>query len=384
VDLHIARLHELARAQPRRAGHFIELGRAWVWKARESSDPGYYLNANACADVALDLAPNDRLALELRALVLLNEHRFEEARALAQSMVDREPEAAMAWGSLSDALYELGAFEQAEQAAARMIDLKPNLPSYSRVAYFRWLRGDTDGALEANRLAIDAGRDPKNREPLAWVLVQTAMSFWHRGDYDGADAGFVQALEVVADYPAALVGRGRVALARSKPGEARDFFEHAHRQSPLVETAGLLAQAREAMGDLAGARAAIASAEKEGRAGDRRSLSLLYSTFDIHPAEALRLAEAEQGARRDIYTEDALAFALYRNQRFREAKSAIARAVRHGTPDARLMFHEGAIDLALGEVARGRKLLARALAQNPAFDANGSREARRLLAEHRP
>jgi hypothetical protein len=72
VDVHIARLHELARAEPRRAGHFIELGRAWVGKARQSSDPGYYLNANACADVALDLAPDDRLALELRALVLLN------------------------------------------------------------------------------------------------------------------------------------------------------------------------------------------------------------------------------------------------------------------------------------------------------------------------
>jgi tetratricopeptide (TPR) repeat protein len=316
--------------------------------------------------------------------VLLNEHRFEEARALSQSMVDREPDSPMAWGNLSDALLELGDFDAAERAAQRMMDLKPNLPSYSRVSYFQWLRGQRAPALESARLAIDSGKDPKNPEPLAWVVVQAAMLFWHRGDYAGADAGFEHALSVVAGYPPALVGRGRVALARGKLTDAVRLLEEAYRRSPLVETGGLLAQARELAGDQTGAEAAFASAEKEGRATDRRALSALYAAFDRHAAEALRHAEAERTVRGDIYTEDALAFALYRNGRYREAKSAIERARRFGTPDARLSFHAGAIELALGNRAQGKRLLASALEQNPEFDVKGAREARRLLGKDAP
>ncbi len=61
VDQRIADLSKVARLQPRRVETWILLGRAWVWKARETSDPGYYWNAKACADVALDLSPGNGL-----------------------------------------------------------------------------------------------------------------------------------------------------------------------------------------------------------------------------------------------------------------------------------------------------------------------------------
>src|SRR5688572_24098538 len=213
VDRRIAALAKIAEAHPDRADVFVELGRAWVRKARETSDPGFFLNAGACADIAVAVSPTDKPALDLRAMVLLNDHQFREARDVAQSILKDDPEAVSAWGSLSDALLELGELEQADRAAQRMMDLKPNLPSYSRVSYFQWLAGNTRAAIESARLAIDAGGDPENAEPRAWVIVQAAMLFWHRGDYAGADAGFRQALEVVSEYPPALVGLGRVAMA---------------------------------------------------------------------------------------------------------------------------------------------------------------------------
>ena len=40
-----------------------------------------------------------------------------------------------------------------------MVDLRPDLQSYSRVAYMRWLKGDLDGAIEVARLAA-ARRQP--------------------------------------------------------------------------------------------------------------------------------------------------------------------------------------------------------------------------------
>jgi tetratricopeptide (TPR) repeat protein len=356
------------------------LGRAWVWKARESSDPGYYLNANACADVALGLSPKSGLGLGLRALVLLNDHKFTEARNLAQSTVDADPADPMAWGNLSDALLELGDLERAERAAQTMMDLKPSLPAYTRASHFQWLRGDARSALESARLAIDAGGDPENAEPRAWALVHAATLFWHVGDYEGADAGFEQALRVMHDYPAALVGRGRVAMAHGDAPRAAELFRRAYERSPLVETAWLLGDALAAEGNAKASEEAFGRAEKDGIRSDRRALSLMYSTRDAKPKEALRLAQEERATRGDPYTDDTLAWALYRNGRFDDARTAIDRARRYGTNDARLLFHQGAIYVAIGNVAEGRKLVARALELNPKFDRTAEVDARKLLA----
>jgi tetratricopeptide (TPR) repeat protein len=379
IDRRIAVLAKVAELHSERADVFVELGRAWIRKARETSDPGFFLNAGACADVALAGSPTDKLARDLKATVLLNHHQFREARDIARSILKDDPEAVSAWGSLSDALLELGELEEADRSAQRMMDLKPNLASYSRVSYFQWLAGNTGAALESARLAIDAGGDPQNAEPRAWAIVQAAMLFWHHGDYAGADAGFRQALEVVSDYPPALVGRGRVAMAEGHPTQAAAHYERAFRASPLVETAWLLGEARELTGDDEGARRAFTHAEKEGKASDRRTLSLMYSSRKTNAAEALRLAEQERATRGDVYTEDALAWALYRQGRFADAQTAIGRARRYGTKDARLLFHEGAIEKALGHETVGNQLLAAALELNPKFDVTGAAEARVLL-----
>jgi tetratricopeptide (TPR) repeat protein len=381
VDRKIAGLAKLAATQSERTDVLVELGRAWIKKARESSDPGYFLNANACADLALAASPNDKMALDVRAMVFLNDHKFGAARDVAQSILKGDPEAVFAWGSLSDALLELGDFDEADRAAQRMMDLKPSLASYSRVSYFQWLSGNTRAAVESARLAIDAAGDPQSAEPRAWALVQAAMLFWHGGDYAGADAGFRQSLEVLNAYPPALVGRGRVAMAQGDAAQAAGFYERAFRASPLVETAWLLGEARQLAGDEEGARRAFADAEKEGKTSDRRTLSLMYSTRDIKAVDALHLAEQERAARGDIYTEDALAWALYRNGRPAAAEIAVRRARRYGTQDARLLFHEGAIERALGRRESGNRLIAAALRLNPKFDVAGAAEARALLEE---
>src|SRR5262249_3283426 len=116
VDRRIAALVTLARKNPRRIDAWVALGQSSVEKARTAGDPGYYLNANACADLALDLSPGDPLALDLRGLVLLNDHKFEEARALARSMLEKTPDNPLAWGTLSDALLELGDLEKGDEA----------------------------------------------------------------------------------------------------------------------------------------------------------------------------------------------------------------------------------------------------------------------------
>ena len=382
-DKSVADAQKVVRENRAKDDLWIVLGRAWVRKARESADPGFYLNADACAQVVLERSPDQKLALDLRGLVLLNGHKFDEARALAAQVTSRHPEDPMAWGTLSDAYLEMGRYDEATDAAQIMVDLKPNLPSYSRASHLQWLRGDVVSAKETVRRALDAGRAGKSDpEPGAWVFVQAASMFWHEGDFEGADAGFDKALDRISDYAPANVGKGRVAMAKGDHRRAAELFKRAWKVSPLVETAWLLGDAREAMGDKAGAAEAYALVEREGRRTDPRTLSLFLSTKGRSAAEAedaLKLAREEYEVRKDITSEDALAWAYYRTGHIAEAKASVLKARRLGTPDARLVFHEGAIRIAAGETKQGKKLVADALKKNPAFDATGVKEAKALL-----
>lgn len=379
VDGRIERLQAYVKKDPRRVDAWILLGRAWVRKARQAADPGFYRNANACADVALELEPQNPLALGLEGMVLMNDHRFDEARALAKRVLAQNPDDLTALGTLSDAELELGHFEAAVKASQQMVDLKPNLPSYARASHLRWLQGDVDGALRIIRQAIDAGGDQNDTEPLAWVLVEAAKIFHHRGDYHGAIAGYDQALAVFADHPAALAWKARALLALGRADDAKRLAARAYAESALAETAWLWGDAASAAGDAASAARAYTKVVELGRQGDRRTLALFYATRNENVEDAVSLAEAELESRGDIYTWDAYAWALHRADRDEEAKAAIARATRLGTPDARLLYHHGAILMSLGEGALGRKKIEAALSLDPAFDPVEAKEARRLL-----
>jgi tetratricopeptide (TPR) repeat protein len=374
VDRELRAAQELAKKNPTSDAAWINLGHAWVKEARGRADPGYYLHARACAAIVLARAPDDRLALDLEGLVLMNQHAFEDARTLAERITRAHPDDAMAWGTLSDALLEVGRYDDAEAAVDRMVALKPGLASYVRASHLRWLRGDLEAAKRHARSAIDAGRGARDPEPHAWTLCHAATIFLHEGDLDGADVGYEQALGRVSEYPCALVGRGRIALAKKDAARAADLFARAAAVEPTAETLWLLGDAFAAKGDEAKANEAYARVEQE-ESRDARTVALYYAVKNKRVDHALALARSELEKRKDIYTEEALAWALFRNGKNGEAKEAITRARRLGTRDARLMAHEGRIRIANGD-ASGRALVEKALATSPAFwDAAETREA---------
>jgi tetratricopeptide (TPR) repeat protein len=364
---------------PKKHDLWILLGQAWIRMARETADPGYYLNADACADVALALEPGSSLANDLHAIVLMNGHRFSEAKQLAEKMLSQNKDDLLALGTLSDAELELGHIEASEAAAQHMLDVKPSLPSYSRASYLRWLLGDVEGAKSAIKSAFNAGRDQRDHEPASWALVQAATYFWQAGDYQGADAGMDLALQYFPGFAAALVGKGRVLLSLDRAKDAIPYLEKALAAAPQPTTAWLLGDARAATGDQKGAEEAYLAVEQLGRQTDRRTLALFYAVQDKNLEEAEKLIDEERKTRGDIYTEDAWAFVLYRRGRFAEARTAIDHALRLGTQDAQLLFHGGAIHLAAGDTPGGRKLLEEALRLSPKFDLSGSAEAAKLL-----
>ena len=347
-------------------------------KARFTGDPGFYVNAAGCADEALRVSPDNTAGRELRAVVLMNGHRFEEARQEAEKVLVADSSNPIALGTLSDALLELGRFEEAVAAAQRGADLNPEPVVYARASYLRWLTGDGVGAKQFIRSAL-SGRDRRDPEPTAWTFVEAAKIFWHEADYEGADAVLAEALRWVPDYPPALVARGRVALSQQHPERAIGYLEKAYRVQPLPETAWLLADARATVGDVAGAEAESQRVVQAGRRSDRLTLALFYATKNRDIDEALRLIEEERAGRGGVYVDDTYAWVLYRAGRIEEARRASESAVRLGTPDARILYHAGAIQIAAGNPA-GRALVEKALAINPRFDVTGAAEARALLA----
>jgi tetratricopeptide (TPR) repeat protein len=367
-----------ARKLANKPNEWTLVGKGWVRKARRSADPGFYVNVEACAEAALSVDPNNIAALELRSLALMNDHRFADARDVAQKILVKEADHTVALGTLSDALLELGDFEQSASAAQRMVDTRPDMASYSRASYMRWLQGDRAGAKLFIRYALN-GRDARDPEPTAWTLAQAGTLYWNEGDYEGADAVFAEALNWLPNYPVALVGRARVALSRNQPNSAVEFLEKAYRVNPLVETAWLLGDAREMLGDDNGAHSEYERVIQEGNRADRLTLALFYATKDRAPDEALRLIEEERKVRGGIYVDDVYAWALFRAGKIPEARKASQRALRLGTPDARLLYHAGAIQLAAGD-NKGLELVRKALALNPRFDICGAAEAARLVS----
>ena len=121
----------------------------------------------------------------------------------------------------------------------------------------------------------------------------------------------------------------------------------------------------------------------EKAAGDlpayHRELALFYCDHDRNLPRALELARKELAVRQDVYTHDALAWALCKNGRFQEADKAMTEALKLGTEDGRFFYHAGMIHYRLGHKEKAGGYLKRALALNPHFSLRGPAEARRTL-----
>ena len=112
-----------------------------------------------------------------------------------------------------------------------------------------------------------------------------------------------------------------------------------------------------------------------------RTLSLILSNENREPEEALALAREDFKARQDIFTYDALAWALYKNKRYDEAKKDSDEALKLGAPEAMLHYHAGMIAYAMGDSARAKSELEAADKLNPKFDVRQAVIAQQTLKE---
>jgi len=357
-DREISRLQQQIRNGRNLQLGLEQLGWAFVAKARENFDPGFYKLAEQCAWCIEKRNPQSQEAMLLRAHVLQTRHRFKESETLARRLVQQRG-LSFDYGLLGDALMEQGKLSDAVEAYQRMMNLKPDLRAYARAAHVRWLKGDLAGAIEAMQLAASAA-SPSDAESAAWVNTRLAFYEYQAGHVDEAEQRCAFALSLQNNYAPTLLLKGKMLLAQNRFPEAVEALQNAAKMNPLPEYQWTLAEALRAVGRENEASGIEVQLRKHGPSTDPRTMALFLATRHENPETALRLARSEFHSRGDVFTHDALAWSLAAAGNLAEAHSEMQRALAEGTQDARLFFHAAVIASRSGYAADAERWLGKA------------------------
>ncbi|HEX8921492.1 MAG TPA: tetratricopeptide repeat protein [Pyrinomonadaceae bacterium] len=386
ADVRIEAAQSKIKLAPDEPDGYNLLASAYSQKARETGDFSLNAKAEGALSRSLEVAPDNYDALKLRAKNLLTYHRFRDALEIARRAQVMRPQDHDVYGALTDALVELGDYEEAVRAAQAMVNLRPDTASYSRISYLRELHGDTEGAIEAMRTAVKAA-SPQDPENLAWCRVQLGNLLLNDGRPAEAEREFDRALRVFPDYRMALEAKARVRIAAGDLESAISIYRREQELDPNSADAAL------ALGDLYARQANAEEAKREyelfeslERANaiaenDWHHLVYFWADHNQNLDEALALARRAREQRADIYTCDALAWTLFKQGQFKEAKTSIDEATRLGTRDARILYHAGLIYNELGERRKAAQYLKLALEMNTLFDLLQIDTAHRVLKE---
>jgi predicted Zn-dependent protease len=150
----IAEAQKLIQEKPAQYAGYNSLAMALLRRARETSDPTCYAQAEDAVRKSLQLVPKSFETEKIQVSILLGEHEFTAALNSAQALNKQVPDDVMVYGMLTEANAALGNYKEAETAAQWMLDLRPgNLPALINAAYLRELFGDVEGSYELLEIA---------------------------------------------------------------------------------------------------------------------------------------------------------------------------------------------------------------------------------------
>jgi tetratricopeptide (TPR) repeat protein len=204
----------------------LALAGIYMQEARVTGNYAYY-NEAAMQQISsvLEKDPENFEALSFKTTILLSKHQFEEALVIAEQLKQKFPYNAYVYGMLIDANVELGKYEAAVEAADKMISIRPDIRSYSRIAYLREIHGDIPGAIDAMKLAVTAGAP--GDENTEWCRIQTGKLYEQFGKLKEAEMQYTIALNNRENFPYALAGLARIATAQKDYTKALSLFQRA-------------------------------------------------------------------------------------------------------------------------------------------------------------
>jgi tetratricopeptide (TPR) repeat protein len=382
LDGTIASLQDRLRAVPDDWRSSASLGLAYVAQARATGDPSWYPKAEGVLARSLRVNADNVEGLLGLGMLDLARHDFSAALRHGRRAAALDPHGAEAYGVIGDALLELGSYDRAFRAFQTMVDTRPGLSSYARVAYARELVGDVRGAERAMRMAFDAAGTPADA---AWTAYQLGELAFGSGDVRSARGWYARGRDLDPSYVPNLAGLAKVAWARGDDVLAVERFSDVVSRYPSAEFVAALADLYRATERqaLAEQQEDVVRAMHELASESGVNVDLELALFDAdhgHPARALAAARAEWGRRQSVHVADAYAWALYTNGRYTRASALSERALALGTRNALFLFHAGMIRLELGDERGAARYLSAALATNPNFSIQHAEAAAKTIA----
>lgn len=326
----------------------IQMAQVFMMEARVTGEHGhYYPAALKVLDHIIGDKPSDSnmafQAKSLKASVLLSQHEFQEALEIAKEAVELYSYNAQIYGVLTDAYVELGDYENAVKMADKMMSIRPDLRSYSRVSYLREIHGDTEGAIDAMKLAVSAGYP--GYEETAWTRLTLGELYEQYGSLPEAEAQYQRILSERPNYPFAIAALAGVAEKKGDMQQAEKLLKQACSIIPEVgfyeQLASLYTNTNRAEEAKKLNKAVLVMLEDDVIHG--HNMNLEYASFYMDNMgdldKALVYATKEFTKRpQNIDVNTLLAMIHYKANQLVQAKTCYQTAIRTGSNDLDLQF----------------------------------------------
>ncbi|MDO6434778.1 tetratricopeptide repeat protein [Flavitalea sp. BT771] len=223
---YVTALRSKIKKDPTDTKSILALTTLFVQEARITGNYMYYDRAALkCVNKVLQQDSLNFEALSLKSLVYLSQHHFADGLALAEKAQKINPFNAFIYGLLIDGNVEMGHYDSAVANADRMVSVRPDIRSYSRISYLREIHGDYAGAIDAMKMAVDAGG--QGDETTEWARIQLGRLYEYTGDLKNAEMHYTIALDERPGYAFAWSGLARVAVAGKRYSKAIEYYRTA-------------------------------------------------------------------------------------------------------------------------------------------------------------
>jgi tetratricopeptide (TPR) repeat protein len=372
------KLIRIVRETPDDLKSTLALATIYIQEGRATGDYSYYnAAASKYIDDVLSVEPKNLEALILKSVVQLSQHHFAEGLQTAEKAKAINPYNAYVYGLITDGNVEMGNYQAAIENLDKMVSIRPDLRSYSRIAYIREIHGQNKAAIEAMKMAVDAGYP--GEESTEWARVQLAQLYEKAGDLKNAEMHYASSLNVRPGYAYAIAGLGNIALAKNDYAKAINQYKQADSlindysiKEKLIQAYLLSNQKQNANGLISAMREELNKAAAEGESGANHhaddELASVYLLEGNYPM-ALKHALAEYNRRpNNIDVAEMAAWAHYKNSEAEKALPYLEKALRTGSKNPTLLCRAGIIYAQLGERVKAKALLQDALKDNPVID----------------
>ncbi len=364
----------------------LALSALFIQEARITGDHVYYdMAAMKYVNDVLKNDPNNFEALIYKALLFLSQHHFADGLATASQAQKINPYNAFVYGILVDANVELGNYQAAVENSDRMVSIRPDIRSYSRISYLREIHGDYPGAIEAMKMAVQAGIP--GDESTEWARIQLGRLYENTGDLRSAQMHYMISLQERPGYAYALAGQARIATAGKDYQQAIKYYLQADSQvsdysfkEELVDLYRLSKMNKQA-DDMAifvieGMNKDAQSGQDDQNMGHYADRELAHAYLKINkPGKALDHAMLEYNRRpENIDVNETVAWVYYNKGEYKEAVPYISVALKTKSKNPTLLCRAGLIFSKAGDKNKAKSLLLEALEKNP----NISEELRSL------